>query len=116
MGFGQATPAIAQTLPQIIYSTSTAEEIITSYAIHYGIPAQPLVDTLKCESNFNKDAVGDTGSSFGVAQIHLAAHPEVKKEEALDPLWAINWTAQQFALGKARQWTCFRKLNTKPTE
>lgn len=110
MGFGQAQPALAQTLPQVIYSTTTAEDIITSYAIHYGISAQPLIDTLRCESNFDASVVGDKGTSFGVAQLHLPAHPDITKKQALDPLWSINWAAQQFAQGHQHLWSCFNKI------
>lgn len=111
LGFGQTTPALAQTLPPVVYSTTTAEDIITSYAIHYGISAGPLVATLRCESDFDSGAVGDHGSSFGVAQIHLPAHPEITEAEALDPLWSINWAAEQFAAGHADLWTCYRQLD-----
>lgn len=110
LGFGTPTPALAQQLPQVIYSTSTAEAIITSYAIHYGIPADPLIRTLKCESDFNSQAIGDFGTSFGISQIHLSAHPEITKAQALDPLWSINWSAKQFALGNARIWSCYRQV------
>lgn len=112
LGFGQTTPALAQTLPPVVYSTTTAPDIIASYAIHYGIPIQPLVDTLRCESNFNAAAVGDYGTSYGVAQIHLSAHPEITKKEALDPLWAIDWAARQFKVGNATMWTCYNNLQT----
>lgn len=113
LGFGQTTPALAQTLPPVVYSTTTAVDIITAYAAHYGIPAQPLIDTLYCESDFNPDAVGDNDTSFGVAQIHLPAHPEITKAEALDPLWAINWAAAQFAAGREHEWTCYNELGMK---
>lgn len=110
LSLGTPTPALAQQVVPVVYSTTTAEDIITSYAIHYGIPAGPLVATLRCESNFNSGAVGDHGSSFGVAQIHLPAHTEISKAEALDPLWSINWAAEQFAAGHANEWTCYRNL------
>lgn len=110
MGFGSPTPAIAQTLPPVVYSTTTAEDIIRSYAAHYGIPATPLIKTLKCESNFNSSAVGDHGTSFGVAQIHLPAHPDITKAEALDPLFAIDWAAHQFSLNHQSMWSCFNML------
>lgn len=110
LGFGQTTPALAQTLPPVVYSTTTAEDIITSYAIHYGTLAQPVIDTLKCESNFNQNAVGDYGTSFGIAQIHLSAHPDITKAEALDPLWSINWTVKQFSEGHASLWSCYNRL------
>lgn len=110
LGFGHTTPAMADAIAPVAYSTSTAEVIIEAYAAHYGIPARPLVDTLLCESDFNPDAVGDHGTSFGVAQIHLPAHPEITKEEALDPFFAIDYAASEFASGHASQWTCYKHL------
>ena len=101
---------LAQSLPPVVYSTSTAPAIIEAYAIHYGIPAQPLIDTLACESRFNPDSIGDKGTSFGLAQIHLPAHPEITRQEALDPLWSIDWAAKQFSEGHASMWSCFNKI------
>lgn len=103
----------------MVYSTTAAPAIIAAYAAHYGISAVPLEATLKCESQFKADAAGDFSSStmqytsFGVAQIHLSAHPEVTKEEALDPLWSINWAAEQFAEGNANLWTCYTEFRVK---
>jgi len=102
--------AYAQTLPPVVYSTSTAPAIIEAYAAKYGTPAAPLVATLNCESHFAADRVGDHGTSFGVAQIHLPAHPDITKEQALDPMWAVDYAAREFAAGNAGQWTCYKKL------
>lgn len=99
--------ARAQTIE---YSTTTASAIVEAYAAHYGIPSIPLVRTLICESNLQDDAVGDMGTSYGIAQIHLPAHPEVSKKQALDPLWSIDWAAHQFSLGHAKLWSCYKKL------
>lgn len=99
----------AQLVP-VVYSTSTAENIIRSYAIHYGINGDELLATLKCESSLDSSSVGDHGTSFGVAQIHLSAHKNVTKAEALDPFFSIDWSARQFALGNANIWTCHRLL------
>lgn len=112
LGFGAAQPAIAEQISSttVVYSTSTAELIIEAYAAHYGIPARPLVDTLRCESDFDSDAVGDGGSSFGVAQIHLPAHPDISASDARDPFFSIDYAARQFAAGNADEWTCYREL------
>lgn len=72
-----------------------------------------MLNTLKCESSLNPNAIGDAGQSYGVAQIHLPSHPTVTKEQALDPNFAIEWTAQQFSKGKAEMWTCYRLIYQK---
>lgn len=101
---------MAATLPPLVYSTSTASTIVEAYAVHYGIQSEPLLRTLKCESSLNAKAIGDHGTSFGVAQIHLPAHPDITKAQALDPLFAIDWAAYQFSLGKQNMWSCYKKL------
>jgi hypothetical protein len=102
---------MADTIAPLQYSTSTAPLIIEAYAAHYGIAAQPLIDTLRCESGFDSNAVGDHGTSFGVAQIHLPAHPDVTEAEALDPFFSIDFAASEFAAGHPDEWTCFRRLD-----
>lgn len=106
--FGTPTPALAAELPIPIYASSTAESIIVATAIHYGISGKEFLGTLQCESGLNKNAVGDHDTSFGVAQIHLPAHKDISKEQALDPMWAIDWSARQFAAHNEKIWTCWR--------
>lgn len=92
------------------YTVWNAPIIIEAYAVRYGTESAPVIATLNCESGFNSKAVGDNGTSYGVAQIHLPSHPSVSKAEALNPFFAIDWTVQQFKEGKARMWTCYRML------
>lgn len=110
LGFITAPPAIAGTISPLPYTVWNAPVIIEAYAVRYGIPSEPLIGTLRCESGFDKSAVGDKGTSYGVAQIHLPAHPEVSKEEALNPWFAIDWAAYQFSIGNQNIWTCHRQL------
>lgn len=105
-----APPAFAGTVAPLPYSVENAPLIIEAYAVRYGIPSEPIIDTLKCESGFNPVAIGDKGTSFGVAQIHLPAHPDITRDEALNPFFAIDWTAQQFKAGKQGMWSCYRFL------
>lgn len=117
--FGSPTPAIAAELPVPIFASSTAESIILAEAIHYGVNGNDLLKTLQCESGLNENAQGDYSSttksytSFGIAQIHLSAHQEVTKKEALDPMWSIGWAAYQFSVGNADLWTCHRELKNE---
>jgi hypothetical protein len=95
----------------IEYTASTSELIVDAYAAHEGIPAQELYDTLDCESGMRANAIGDQGTSYGVAQIHLASHSGITKAQALDPFFAIGWAAHQFKLGHQREWTCWRDIH-----
>ncbi len=110
LGFLVPTPALAQSIVPVQYSSTTAPLIIEAYAVHYGIQAEPLQKTLMCESKLRASAVGDYGTSYGVAQIHLPAHTDITKEQALDPLFAIDWAAKQFSLGKQNMWSCYKTL------
>lgn len=85
------------------------ERAITLAAAKHGLDAKILTRTIKCESSMNPKAVGDHGTSFGIAQIHLIDHPEITKEQALDPYFSIEYMAQQFAKGNARLWSCYKK-------
>lgn len=95
------------------FSTSTAEGIIRASARRFGASEAMLVATLKCESDFEADAVGDGGESLGIAQINLPSHPEISRTQALDPLWSIAWAAQEFAAGRAYEWSCFKATGAR---
>lgn len=96
-------------------SSSTVALLIHAAAFKYGVNEQHLYATLKCESMvdgvpFDTNAVGDNDSSFGVAQIHLIAHPDIPRAAAMDGAWSIDWAAQQFSEGNAHWWSCWRHL------
>lgn len=84
--------------------------LIQRAALKHGVNERIMAATLWCESGYKPNAIGDGGTSFGVAQINLPSHPEITQEQALNPVWAIDWTAREFAAGRARQWTCWRQL------
>lgn len=67
------------------------------------------------ESGWHPDAVGDKGTSFGLVQIHLPAHPHITKEQALNPTFALNFIVDEFLLGHERKWTCWRVMYKQST-
>lgn len=87
----------------------TIEEKIVKYANEYNADAGVIRNVMKCESSFNPNAVGDNGTSFGLSQIHLPAHPDITKEQALDEDFAIIYMAKNITKNP-RQWTCWRML------
>lgn len=109
LGF-QPTVAEASVISQttVEYSSTTAPLVLNAFAYRYGIDAEEFIKVAECESSLRANAVGDHGTSYGVFQIHLPAHPSVTKEQALDPWFNIEWSAQQFAAGKQKMWTCWR--------
>jgi hypothetical protein len=110
LGFLTPMPAMAGTISPLPYTAWNAPIIIEAYSVHYGIEAKPLIDTMYCESRFAANAIGDKGTSFGIAQIHLSSHPGITREEALNPFFAIDWAASQFAAGNQNIWSCYRTL------
>lgn len=104
-------PTHAPETPKIaLGGESEINMIIDTSAQKWGVNRQILVSVLKCESSLKPNAVGDSGTSFGIAQIRLIAHPEITKAEALDPAFAINYLAEQISLGRGYMWTCYRLI------
>lgn len=102
----------ASKMPEINKMDTKEEyiEYIYKRAVQGKFEPSSVVNTIKCESGFNKDAVGDNGTSFGLVQIHLPAHPYVTKEEATDPQFALDFIIDAFKNGQQKMWTCARIL------
>lgn len=96
--------------PRTVSTPEEIDEYVREYAPYRGVDAEEVLAVLKCESNLNKDAVGDNGRSFGVAQIFLPAHPDISEEQALDPEFSIRFIVDAFAAKEQRMWTCARIL------
>ena len=88
----------------------TLQDLASSTAARYGIDPIAFQKVIACESNWDINIVGDFGTSFGLMQIHLPAHPDITQAEADDPIWAMNWAADQWSKGNAHIWTCAREL------
>jgi hypothetical protein len=73
-----------------------------------GDPGNPLCPN--GESGWNPEAVGDGGTSIGLVQIHLPAHPDVTREQALDPDFALTFIVDKFLNGEEHLWTCWRAI------
>ena len=94
----------ALTLP---VSSSTLQSIIDFDSAYYAVNPALVRGIIKRESNFNQYAKGDHGTSIGLVQIHLPAHPDVSVIEAENPLFAINFLTQNLATGNCHLWsTC----------
>lgn len=91
----------ATELPDLQTYASTTAEL-------YGLDPQLFQDVLECESGFNPNAVGDHGTSWGIAQLH---DPEtdwqISTSTALDPYLSIRIMARMWARGEAGRWTCW---------
>ena len=75
----------------------------------YNVSTSTLHAVIKCESRYDRFALGDHGWSRGLVQIHGKYH-DVSDEEAYDPEFAIDFLAKHVSEGKGSLWTCYRKL------
>jgi soluble lytic murein transglycosylase-like protein len=81
--------------------------LIALSSAKYGLDARIVASVVECESGGNPVAIGDHGTSFGIAQIHLIAHPNITKTQAFDPVFAIDYMAREISLGNGSMWTCY---------
>ncbi len=72
----------------------TLLEIAGTAAADWGVPIEVLYGLVTQESGWNPYAVGDSGNSHGLVQIFGPAHPGVTTEQANNPVFALNWAAQ----------------------
>lgn len=95
-------------------------------ASRYGVSAYAMGNIINCESQWDIKIqsrhrytasnvprgykVGDREQSFGLVQLHLPAHPNITKEQALNPEFAIDFLAKNLAQGRASMWTCSKHV------
>ncbi|RJQ33857.1 hypothetical protein C4568_03590 [Candidatus Parcubacteria bacterium] len=95
------------------------EALARDTARRNGLNEELFIKTLECESagwqNIQSQIPGNGPNnredSWGVSQIHLPSHPEITREQALDPEFAIAWMAEEWVKGNEWKWTCYRKMN-----
>ena len=98
-----------------VYDRSEIEKLSVRYAKQYGVDPHKMVETIECETDFSnvQSDITQNGvreDSWGIAQINLRWHPNVTKQQALTPEFAVEFMAKMFSQGKAERWTCFRSL------
>lgn len=82
-------------------------DFIAAEATLDGVDPSVALHIAKAESSMNSDAVGDHGTSFGLFQIHLPAHPDISEEEAENPVFSTEWAMIQLKEGNCDIWsTC----------
>ncbi len=92
-------------------SPTSLKEYAVYLAIHENLNVGEFLATINCESGFNAQAVGDHGTSIGVAQIHLPAHPDISEAEASNGIFSLNWMADQWVAGRQKMWSCWKPSN-----
>lgn len=112
-------PRRAETVPEWL---TDLKDTLWTIATQKGLPKAKILEIegviggngesgacVNGESGWNPKAVGDNGTSFGLVQIHLPSHPSITREQAEDPVFALNYIVDAFLRGEERQWTCWRE-------
>lgn len=89
------------------------QDMLWKIGLEKGLQREQIIlieKVIFCESSWNPEILGDGGTSYGLVQIHLPAHPNISKEQALDPIFAINFIVDEFLNGNQNKWTCYRNL------
>lgn len=89
-------------------------------AVKYGVKESAMIKTIECES-FSSTTLqskviqkdGTRENSWGISQINLDFHPDITKEQALDPEFALDFMAKMFSTGHADRWSCYRNIFLK---
>lgn len=90
------------------------QTLVASEADLAGVDPKIALYIVSSESNFDPsrqsnypDPTGPNGQedSWGLWQIHLPAHPDITKAEALDPVWSTEWAVEQLKSGNCKIWT-----------
>lgn len=106
-------PAPPPIVKKVNWTKEEVIELIKKEAAEHNVSADTMVKVIACESSFVKRAIGDSGKSHGLAQIHSPSHPTITLEQAEDPEFAVNFMAENISKGKGNLWTCYRKIIQK---
>lgn len=103
----------------------TPRELVRVKGEQYNVSVPLMEKIITCESQWNttlqskhvyktdrpREGVkkGQREQSYGLVQIHLPAHPNITKAQAIDPEFAIDFLAKNLSKGKGAMWTCYPK-------
>lgn len=104
------TVQVAEANEQVEWTQEMLESLADERADHYKVSRSVVRAVIACESTWNIKAVGDGGHSHGLVQIHEPSHPEITREQAQNPWFAVDYLAKEISKGNGNQWTCFRHL------
>jgi hypothetical protein len=87
--------------------TVTMQALWRDYLVWFGgvysVPAAHMYGFMMLESVGDPGAVGYvTPSDRGLNQINLVAHPNITVEQAFDPVFSINYTAQRLSQARSK--------------
>lgn len=88
----------------------------TERALEANLSPGKVIQVINCETGGTWDPKiqskakyknGKQEQSFGLAQIHLPAHPKISYEQATDPYFAIDFLISSWKDGNQEWWTCY---------
>lgn len=91
------------------FSRDDLKVLAAGIATAHGLNTKRFLSTIECESQWQTDAVSKT-NDVGLVQINIKAHPEISKEEMLNPLWSMTWMAEQWQNHHQKWWTCYSSV------
>lgn len=84
--------------------------IATDEAKSHHLNVEHFLKTIECESAWDVNAVGDRGTSIGLAQLHFPGNWEISTSSAKDPYIALSIMAQAWEDNRYAEWSCWRNL------
>lgn len=105
-----------------VWTPAEIQILASTTASDYHLNVSHFIRTFKKESagfvdvhiqSQYPDKSGPNGkeNSWGVCQIDLDYHPEITKAEATDPVFCLDWSAQQWSAGHAASWSAWREFS-----
>lgn len=96
--------ARAQEVTVIELQEETLIEMSDRIALEHEVSTSTLRNLVTSESQWNPNAVSDTGD-HGLVQINLFYNPDVTKEQAFDPAFSLHFAADKISKGEEWLWT-----------
>lgn len=85
--------------------------LIDKYGADLSTSTREIIqEVIRCESGFNKLAVGKQGER-GLVQILPTAHPQVTPEQAFNADFSVKFITDGFRQGHQNWWVCYRDLS-----
>ena len=72
----------------------------------HGVDPDQMWRIVVCESGGNPEARNPTSTATGLVQILLSVHPDISEEQALDPVFSLEYLAANLAAGRESMWVC----------
>lgn len=103
-----------------LWDATTTQDAIESLSEEYHISSSTMARIVSCETGGNTGSTtiqslavnskGQQENSWGLVQIDLDYHPDISRDEAQNPIFALTFLAQNLAAGNGHLWTCFNMM------